>query len=57
MSRARDNNDLTAAGVISIDSPMARALLGKVEDDLVKVELPEGIRNFEIIRITYEQDL
>ena len=39
---------------ISIDSPMARALLKKLLDDEVKVETPEGLKNYLIIDIRYE---
>ena len=38
---------------ISIDSPMARALVGKRIDDEVQVRTPEGERNFVITAIDY----
>ena len=41
---------------ISIDSPMARALLKKEEDDQVDVKTPEGIRVWYINRISYAED-
>lgn len=41
-------------GEISIDSPMARALLGKQIDDEVMVRTPEGMRFFDIIKIWYK---
>lgn len=40
-------------GEISIDSPMARALLGKQVDDEITVKTPEGERYFDIIDIKY----
>ena len=40
-------------GDISIDSPMARALLGKQVDDEVVVQTPEGERVFDIMAISY----
>ena len=40
-------------GDISIDSPMARALLGKQVDDEVVVQTPDGERVFDIIAIRY----
>lgn len=40
-------------GLISIDSPMARALLKKRVDDEVRVDLPRGIVRFAIIDIDY----
>lgn len=43
----------TAQNWISIDSPMARALIGKVVDDEVQVTTPEGDRSFVITAIDY----
>ena len=42
------------AGHISVDSPIARALLGKSIDDAVNVQLPQGVTEVEITAITYE---
>lgn len=42
-------------GEISIDSPMARALIGKQVDDEVTVKAPDGERTLEILSITYQQ--
>lgn len=39
-------------GVISIQSPLGRSILGKEVGDEVKVITPGGIREFEIMRIT-----
>ncbi|KGJ96819.1 transcription elongation factor GreB [Colwellia psychrerythraea] len=41
-------------GEISIDSPMARALLGKVVGDEIVVKTPEAERFFDIIKISYK---
>jgi len=41
-------------GEISINSPMARALIGKVVDDEVVVQTPEGERIFDVIKIWYK---
>lgn len=43
-------------GEISIDTPMARALLGKEVDDEVIVKTPEGERYFDIVNIRYKQE-
>ena len=43
-------------GFISIDSPVARALLGKSIGDSTEVELPECTVSFEIVAIRYSQD-
>jgi transcription elongation factor GreB len=47
--------DETDAGKawISIDSPVAKALLGKQEGDEVQVELPLGTGVFEVVDIEY----
>jgi len=39
-------------GIISIVSPLGRAILGKEVDDEVKVVTPGGVREFEIVGIT-----
>ena len=41
-------------GLISVSSPMARALIGKSVDDEVAVETPNGLRHMEILDIRYE---
>ena len=41
-------------GYISVDSPMSRSLLGRLVDDSVKVELPEGSSEFLVLEIKYE---
>lgn len=40
-------------GYISVDSPLARALLGKVSEDSVSVVLPEGSAEYFIVNISY----
>lgn len=40
-------------GFISVDSPVARALLGKSLDDSVVVQLAEGLSEFLILKIEY----
>lgn len=41
---------------ISIDSPLARALLGKREHDAITATLPEGEREFVVLSIRYDED-
>src|SRR5512140_3654190 len=41
-------------GKISIGSPIARALIGKYAGDVVEVQAPGGVREFEIIDVRYE---
>ena len=40
---------------ISVDSPVARALIGKAVDDEVKVDTPSGRMTFYVNRIWYEK--
>jgi transcription elongation factor GreA len=40
-------------GLISISSPIARALIGKSEGDQITVNAPGGAREYEIISVTY----
>ncbi|NQY89089.1 MAG: transcription elongation factor GreB [Colwellia sp.] len=45
-----------AKGYISIDSPMARALIKKQVDDELRVKTPEGEKEWYINSITYEKN-
>lgn len=40
-------------GNISVDSPMARALLKKKIGDVIALKLPVGEREFEVVSVTY----
>jgi transcription elongation factor GreA len=42
------------AGLVSINSPIARALIGKEEGDVATVLAPGGERSFEIVEVRYE---
>jgi transcription elongation factor GreA len=42
------------AGKISINSPMARAMIGKDEGEIVTVTTPGGIKEFEIVEFSFE---
>jgi len=44
-----------ARGLISVHSPMARALLGKEEGDEVTLQLPGGRKSFDIEEVFYEE--
>ena len=41
-------------GKISYVSPIARALIGKVEDDITEFDIPSGKREVQIIKVEYE---
>ncbi|MFQ5759732.1 MAG: transcription elongation factor GreA [Acidiferrobacterales bacterium] len=40
-------------GKISISSPIARALIGREEGDIVDVDVPDGVRSYEILTVRY----
>ena len=40
-------------GLLSVSSPMARALIGKTEGDVVDVTTPGGTRSYEIVSVRY----
>ena len=42
------------AGRISINSPIARGLIGKEEGDSVAIRTPAGAKQFEIVQVKYE---
>lgn len=41
-------------GLISISSPIARALIGKEEGDVAEVQAPGGVRRYEVVGVRYE---
>ncbi len=41
-------------GLISIHSPIAKALIGKSVDDEFKIKLPKQVKEYEIVEIKYE---
>ncbi|MEX3526408.1 MAG: transcription elongation factor GreA [Burkholderia sp.] len=40
-------------GLISVSSPIARALIGKSEGDVAAVQAPSGVREYEVISVSY----
>ncbi len=40
-------------GMISVNSPVARSMIGKVEGDVATVQAPNGYREYEITGIEY----
>jgi transcription elongation factor GreB len=44
-----------AEGYISMDAPLARALMRKALDDEVTVELPGGLRSYVIVAVDYDE--
>jgi transcription elongation factor GreB len=49
-----DESD-AAKRYISVDSPLARALLGREIDDAVQVELPGRLAHFDVVAIRYDE--
>ena len=41
-------------GKISITSPLARALIGKDQGDVIELKMPNGITEYEISKVKYE---
>jgi transcription elongation factor GreA len=40
-------------GMLSVSSPIARALIGKSEGDIVDVTAPGGTRSYEVVSVRY----
>jgi len=47
-----DEGDIKA-GLITVSSPLARALIGKNEGDVAQVQAPAGLREYEVRRVAY----
>jgi transcription elongation factor GreB len=41
---------------ISVDSPMARALLTRSVDERITLELPDGRMQYDILQVAYQED-
>ncbi|MCA1715090.1 MAG: transcription elongation factor GreA [Gammaproteobacteria bacterium] len=41
-------------GLIAISSPVARALIGKHEGDVITIDAPAGQRDYEIVGVSYD---
>ena len=41
------------SGLISVNSPIARGLIGKSLDDVANIQTPSGVVEFEIIEVEY----
>ena len=39
---------------ISVNSPIARALIGKFSGDIAQVQAPGGLREYEVLEVRYE---
>lgn len=43
-----------ASGLLSVTSPMARALIGKAVGDSVEVSTPRGVKDYEVVKVEYK---
>ena len=41
------------SGKVSVNSPVARALIGKFEGDVAEVHTPGGVREYEVLAVKY----
>jgi transcription elongation factor GreA len=39
--------------LVNINSPIARALIGKEEGDIAEVQAPGGLRRYEVVAVSY----
>jgi len=49
----QDESDI-GQGLLSVNSPLARALIGKTKGDSVEVNTPKGARSYEVIRVRFK---
>ncbi|HEU0118271.1 MAG TPA: transcription elongation factor GreA [Alphaproteobacteria bacterium] len=42
------------AGLLSISSPLARALINKTVKDTVEVNTPKGSKSYEVVKVTFK---
>jgi transcription elongation factor GreA len=47
----QDEADISK-GIISVTSPLGKALIGKEVDDIVEVKTPDGIREYEVLDVS-----
>lgn len=47
----QDEADISR-GIISVSSPLGKALIGKQSDDVVEVKTPDGLREYEVIEVS-----
>jgi transcription elongation factor GreA len=47
----QDETDISK-GIISVESPLGKALIGKVVNDVVEVRTPNGVREYEVVEVS-----
>ena len=53
VTKLPNNGKVIKSGLISVNSPIARGLVGKELDDTVNITTPGGTVEFEIIEVNY----
>ena len=53
-SRSRGQESDIRAGLLSVSSPLARALIGKAKGESVEVVAPGGPRAYEILKVRFK---
>jgi len=48
-----DESDVSS-GLISVHSPIARGLIGKVEGDTAEIQTPRGVRELDILTVEFK---
>ncbi|MFO1152150.1 MAG: transcription elongation factor GreA [Rhodospirillales bacterium] len=43
-----------SAGLLSVTSPLGRALIGRTLGDVVEVKTPRGSKSYEVVKIAYQ---
>lgn len=43
-----------ASGLLSVTSPMARAIIGKTIGDSVEVSTPRGVKDYEVVKVQFK---
>ncbi len=43
-------------GIIAYQSPLAKALIGNKQGDVVDVQLPRGVKTYEILEVEFHED-
>ena len=49
-----DDESDVKSGRLSISSPLARGLIGKTEDEVCEVRTPKGVREYTVVRVSFD---
>lgn len=48
-----DDEASVALGKISVNSPVARGIIGKTTGDIVEIKIPNGVKAYEVLGVSY----